>query len=312
MSPGWVGAGLGLLAGLGIVGAVAASPPLRRPRLDARLGPYLRDSNRPFRAPADPPTRTPFPTAERLLRPYLDGLARGVDRAVGASPSVRRRLDQAGRGQSLEQFRAEQVLWGAAGFGVGLLVVGLAAIRGQGNPVALLLFCVLTTTLGVLARDRWLSRELRRRESRMLTEFPTVAELLALAVSAGESPLAALARVSRLSRGELAQELARALADARAGAPLVVALEGVARRTSLPLLARFVDGIAIALERGTPLADVLRSQAADVREAGKRTLLEAGGRKEIAMLVPVVFLVLPVVVLFALFPGFYTLNLTVP
>jgi tight adherence protein C len=33
-------------------------------------------------------------------------------------------------------------------------------------------------------------------------------------------------------------------------------------------------------------------------------LLEAGGRKEIAMMVPVVFLVLPVTVLFALFPGF--------
>ena len=42
---------------------------------------------------------------------------------------------------------------------------------------------------------------------------------------------------------------------------------------------------------------------ADVREAGKRRLLEAGGRKEIAMMVPVVFLVLPVTVLFALYPG---------
>ena len=51
------------------------------------------------------------------------------------------------------------------------------------------------------------------------------------------------------------------------------------------------------------LAEVLRAQAADVREAGKRRLLEAGGRKEIAMMVPVVFLVLPVTVLFALFPG---------
>ena len=61
--------------------------------------------------------------------------------------------------------------------------------------------------------------------------------------------------------------------------------------------------MAIAVERGTPLADVLRAQAVDVREAGKRALLEAGGRKEIAMMVPVVFLVLPVTVLFALFPG---------
>ena len=76
-------------------------------------------------------------------------------------------------------------------------------------------------------------------------------------------------------------------------------------RTGLLSLARFVDGVVVAVERGTPLADVLRAQAVDVREAGKRALLEAGGRKEIAMMVPVVFLVLPVTVLFALFPGFY-------
>jgi tight adherence protein C len=63
------------------------------------------------------------------------------------------------------------------------------------------------------------------------------------------------------------------------------------------------------VERGTPLAEVLRSQAVDVREAAKRALLDTAGRKEIAMMVPVVFLVLPVTVLFALFPGFYTLSL---
>jgi tight adherence protein C len=44
----------------------------------------------------------------------------------------------------------------------------------------------------------------------------------------------------------------------------------------------------VAIERGTPLADMLRAQAADVREAGKRALLETGGRKEVSMMVPVV------------------------
>jgi tight adherence protein C len=70
--------------------------------------------------------------------------------------------------------------------------------------------------------------------------------------------------------------------------------------------------MVIAIERGTPLADVLRAQAVDVREAGKRALLESGGRKEIAMMVPVVFLILPVTVLFALFPGYYGLTFTTP
>jgi hypothetical protein len=40
------------------------------------------------------------------------------------------------------------------------------------------------------------------------------------------------------------------------------------------------------VERGTPLGDVLRAQAADVREQHKRDLIEAGGRREVLMLVP--------------------------
>jgi tight adherence protein C len=143
----------------------------------------------------------------------------------------------------------------------------------------------------------------QRREELLLAEFPVVAELLALAVTAGESPVAAIARVTRLSCGELSRELGAALARARAGIPLTDALQQMADGTSLDALARFIDGLLVAIERGTPLAEVLRAQAADVREAGKRRLLEAGGRKEIQMMVPVVFLVLPVTVLFALFPG---------
>jgi tight adherence protein C len=152
----------------------------------------------------------------------------------------------------------------------------------------------------------------REREARILAELPTIAELLALAVTAGEGPAGALDRVSRISDGELARELRRALSETHAGMPLTAALDAVAARTSIPALARFVDGMVIAVERGTPLADVLRAQAVDVREAGKRALLESGGRKEIAMMVPVVFLILPVTVLFALFPGYYGLTFTTP
>ena len=97
---------------------------------------------------------------------------------------------------------------------------------------------------------------------------------------------------------------AQCLADARAGANLTTALQGLADRTGLPSLARFVDGIVIAVERGTPLADVLRAQAQDVREEGRRAVMEEGGKKEIQMMVPVVFLVLPITVLFLVFPGF--------
>ena len=56
---------------------------------------------------------------------------------------------------------------------------------------------------------------------------------------------------------------------------------------------------------------MLRAQAQDVREAGRRAVMDAGGKKEIAMMVPVVFLVLPVTVLFAIYPGITFLRFNV-
>jgi tight adherence protein C len=308
-----MGALLGLFAGGGTALAVRNAPPLRRPRLDARLAPYVRDAPRPSRLLAHDRELTPFPTLERILRPVLTDGVHVLNRWLGGATSVRRRIEAAGGRMSLEQFRAEQLLWGAFGLlaGLGLSLLLLARGRG-GSPIPLLVLCLAAATAGVLGRDRWLTREVAQREQRMIGEFPTIAELLALAVSAGEGPVGAMERVTRISRGELAKELGRALADARAGASLATALEGISRRTSLPALARFAEGMAIAVERGTPLADVLRAQAVDVREAGKRALLEAGGRKEIAMMVPVVFLVLPVTVLFALVPAFLSLTFTSP
>jgi tight adherence protein C len=305
MTAAWVGACVGLAIGFGITLTLLRTPWLRQVRLQDRLDPYLRNAATASRLLDRPAPLTPFPTAERILAPFLRDGAKTLERVLGGSASIRNRLDRAGRNMTLEQFRAEQMLWGAAGLLGGTAAGTALAARGAFRPVPLLILCLICAVVGVLARDHWLTREVHRREERMMTEFPTIAELLALAVAAGEGASGALERVTRISRGELSRELARALADARAGASLVVALEGISTRTGLPPLARFVDGVAIAVERGTPLADVLRAQAVDVREAGKRALLESGGRKEIAMMVPVVFLVLPVTVLFALFPGFF-------
>ena len=142
-------------------------------------------------------------------------------------------------------------------------------------------------TAGVLARDTWLTSQVRARERRILAEFPTVAELLALSVAAGESPVGALDRVVQRCRGELSRDLARVLAEIRTGEP-------------------------VGVERGTPLADVLHAQAADVREAARRELIESAARREVLMMIPVVFLVLPVTVLFAFWPGVVGLSLSAP
>lgn len=310
MSPWLVGVVLGLLAASGVLLAVRAAPPMRPVRLADRVAPYLGDAPTPSKLLAAPSaTSAPFAVLRRLFGPALGELARVVDRVAGGAASVRRRLGGLGSDLSVEEFRLEQVLWGCCGMaGSALLVGGLSLLHGGVDPIAVGAVALGGLLGGVLGRDWWLSHQLDRREQAMLAEFPVVADLLALAVVAGEAPVDALRRVCRLTGGELARDLDSAISRAQAGQPITKTLSELAERTTLEPFARFVQGLVVALERGTPLADVLRAQAVDVREAGKRALLEAGGRKEIAMMVPVVFLILPVTVLFALYPGLLTLT----
>ncbi|MFI5955253.1 type II secretion system F family protein [Cryptosporangium sp. NPDC051539] len=291
------GAVIGLGLALGILLVARGVPPARRPRLEDRLAPYLgrAEVTRVALGAAKGPDRS-WAAAARSVAELLD-------RLLGGGRAVQRRLVASGRPPAVVGFRAEQVRWGAIG-----LVSGVVLAAATGRLPGLGVLGALGAAGGVLGRDWWLSVQVRRRSDAMRAELPVVAELLALAVTAGEAPAAALRRVSETGRGELSRELARALGESRSGAGLITALEALAARAASEPLARFVDGIVIALERGTPLAEVLRAQAADAREAEKRSLLAAGGRREIAMMIPVVFLILPVTVLFALYPGLVSIS----
>jgi len=306
-APALTGAGLGLVFGVGallIVWCLTA-----RPRLIDRVAPYLRDRPATSRLLRGTATHTPFPTMERLLRPVLADLVRGIERISSPSANVQRRLTRAGQSMTVEHFRIEQVIWAVLGLAGGLaLALLLAATRGSPLP-ALVLLVAVACVAGAVARDQQLTRQAVRREKQIVAEFPAVAVLFALAVGAGESPIGALERVTRTTRGQLTRELELTLADVRSGRSLADALDGMSARTDLASVARFADGVATAVDRGTPLAEVLRSQAQDSREVARRALMEEGGRREIFMMIPVVFVILPISILFAIFPGLAVLRI---
>ncbi len=298
----------------GVVLVVVRLAAVRRPSLAVRVLPYVRALPRAATRPVVPttPGTGALGVVSAVLGPFLAAAADTLERVLGGSASIRRRLERAGLSMTVREFRVEQVLWGLAGFGLTAAVSVLVALQSPGRTGPLLVVCAVAFVLGVLLRENRLSAQVAERERRILAEFPTVAELLALAVGAGEGPVAALDRVVARCHGELAAELAAVLADIRTGTGLSAAFDGLARRSGLPVVARFAEGMAVALERGTPLAAVLHAQAADVREAGRRALIESGARREVLMMVPVVFLVLPVTVVFAFWPGLVGLHLVVP
>ena len=313
MSPPLWGALLGAAVAVGMLMIAARIVVIRRPQLALRVLPYVRDLPQVGRTPTLKVTSSsPTVAAAGIFGPFLRSAADLVEKVLGGATSVRRRLERAAIHKTVHEFRIEQVLWGLAAFGLVAAYCLIGALSGSADPITSLLLCGLGFAFGVMARDNRLSTQATNRERQIITEFPTVAELLALAVAAGESPVAALDRVVRRSGGELSADLARVLAEIRTGTPVAAGFDKLAATTGLPRVARFATGISVAIERGTPLADVLHAQAADVREAGRRNLIETAARKEVFMMAPVVFLVLPVTVLFAFFPGAIGLSLVVP
>lgn len=300
----------GAVLGIGLWLVVIRSPYMRATTFAQRIEPQLKSQNvgsRLLRSVEH--SLTPFGPLERILRPVVrDGLAALAKLNPSPGATVRR-LAQAGISKSPIDFRAEQLLWAAAGFAVSLALTIVGAAAGRFTPLFAALVILGGAVAGFVLRDYWLGVQVSRRETRMMAEFPSLAELMALAVGAGESATGALDRVCRSAKGELAKEFAKILAETRAGKPLVLALQEFSARTDLAPLVRFVDGIIVAVERGTPLADVLRAQAQDVRDTAKRDLMEAAGKKEIAMMVPLVFGVLPLTVVFAVFPGVAAISL---
>jgi len=300
---------VGILLGLGLWTLVALIPRIGAPRLSSRIAPYVsavspaaRDLVR--RRPAEPVS-----AIGELLRPLADALRRALSGLLGGDEAVERRLRQAGWTLPVARFRSRQLIGGAIGAAAG---VGASALllRFTSTPVvAAIAVSLVAAAIGLLAPEQLLARAARSRLARMAAEYPTVVELLTLSLAAGEGVLDALRRVARVGSGELARELGIVVAEVNAGVPLAEALTRRAALVGLPALTRTADQLVAALDRGTPLAEVLRSEAQDAREESKRAILEAAGKKEVAMLVPLVFLILPVTVLVAIWPGVIVLRM---
>jgi len=137
-----------------------------------------------------------------------------------------------------------------------------------------------------------------------------VLELLAFSVSAGEPIVLAFERVAKLCSGDLANVLNEIPTQLAGGATVADALSATVDQTSSPAFTRSIRAVQTALDRGTPIAGVLRAQAAQARSINQQHLLQLAGKKEAAMMAPVVFFILPMIVFIALYPGLSALQLT--
>ena len=165
------------------------------------------------------------------------------------------------------------------------------------------IYLIVVTGAYVLLQQRKAETEKKDWQKRVDLELPGITQAITLMISAGISPVRAMQVVSGRSESLVAQELRSIVNEVMEGESAVRAIDNFARRVGSPGSRRFSNSISIAIERGTPLVPVLTALLKDAQVDSKNEMLRRAGKAEIALLLPVVFLLLPISVLFALFPS---------
>ncbi len=228
-------------------------------------------------------------------------------RLVGDKSGVRGKLTELGYPEEIhyENFRYKQIIISFA-LESALFLLWILFQISFSALVAIAIFIICAV---VLLTEYRLTEEVKKYRESIESDFPVIVEALTLALSAGETPLSAMQRISSRGRGALSQEFEKVIELVSSGTPFSNALDEMGRRVSSLAVRRFVDSIVIAITRGAPLIDVLHSHAREARDFQRNRTLAAAAKAELSMMIPVVFLILPISILFALWPSLSNLNL---
>ena len=225
---------------------------------------------------------------------------------IGDRSQTRIKLVELGRttDTDYENFRYKQLILSVI---ASFILIALWILNFLSGSVAIF-FTVIAIASILFVTERNLISETRRHRVEIEREFPPIVEMLTLALSAGLTPLSALSRIAMRGTGHLPQEISSLVQEVSLGQSLADSLDKLGRRINSVPIRRFADSVVIAVVRGAPLIQILHSHVREARDFERSQVLNAAAKAEVSMMVPVVFLILPVSILFALWPSLSNLN----
>lgn len=186
-----------------------------------------------------------------------------------------------------------------------------AAILGAGAAAALMLcpepqiqlligLCALA--LAVLLPRLVLRSRIRSRQRVIQNQLPSVMDVLSVSMEAGLSFDAALLKVMDRFKGPLIEELGQVYREVQMGTLRREALASLNRRTNVSELQTFASAVVQSEQFGTPMKNVLHSQAQQLRMNRRRQAQEKGMKAPVRMMPPMVLFIFPVIFIILLGP----------
>ncbi len=169
--------------------------------------------------------------------------------------------------------------------------------------LSLILFSVLA---GFYLPDYYLYRKTQLRKKKIFEGFPDALDLMVVCVEAGMGLDSAIKRVGDemdLKNKELSEEFSILSLELRAGKPRVDGLRNLAMRTDLEDVSSLVTMLIQTDKFGTRVAQALRVYSDSMRTKRFQRAEEMAAKMPVKILFPLVFFILPALVMTLVAPG---------
>ena len=204
------------------------------------------------------------------------------------------------RAGASRRLTAEIYMAGRVGVTTLGIVAGLTFAHGAGR----ILLAIVFAAGGLLLPAFFLSKAASRRAEQIDSELPHFVDQLAIAIEAGMSFDAALNYLVEATDGALVEEMRRVLTELRVGESRRAAIRSFALRVGTDDAMAFANAVLASDQLGSPLAGILKSQAADLRHRRQLHAEERAQKTPVKMLFPMVIFILPVMFAIILGPAF--------
>jgi tight adherence protein C len=293
-----------VLVVLAVVSLTMALRPARSGRVVGdRLDNYLAENRQEVKQKVVPADALREPFVQRVLVPSGRQLLQVLGRLMpaGMIEEINSQLVVAGRPGNLSglDFLGVQVL---AMF-LGLLFGYFYGGKLLANPQYRLLAPFVGAAFGYMLPKNWLSGKMRTRKETILRALPDALDMLTICVEAGLAFESAMQRVSDQWKSPLSQEFARVVTEIRLGVPRGQALRRMSLRCDVPDVSSFVAVLVQADSMGTSIAQVLRSQADQMRVLRRQRAEEKANKAPVKVIMAMLAFIFPALFIVILGPA---------
>ena len=157
--------------------------------------------------------------------------------------------------------------------------------------------------VGFLYPDIWIRGKIQQRQKDVIMSMPFCVDMLALSVEAGLDFVAAMAKViEKAKTNPLTEEFEIVIREIRIGASRAEALRNLAWRIDLIQISSFSATLIAADSVGASIGPILKSLALEIRQKKSAEVEKAGATAATKILFPMMFLIIPSVLLIVFAP----------